>query len=157
MFAAGTVLNFTLISTALTGLNEWTGDLHVLRTRVPTMTNPALAQLDAQLPANAKVLLVGQAAVFHLNHSVVYNTVFNRETFEALARGRTPTEVARALHERGITHVYVDWFEIDRYRSPGNYGFTPYITRKVFSDLVAAGVLEPPEPIAMRQELYRVR
>jgi hypothetical protein len=156
-FAASTVLNFTLISTALTGLNEWTGDLHVLRTRVPAMTNPALAQLDAQLPANAKVLLVGQAAVFHLNHPVVYNTVFNRETFETVARGRTPAEVARALHERGITHVYVDWFEIDRYRSPGNYGFTPFVTPKVFAQLVAAGVLEPAEPIAKRQELYCVR
>jgi hypothetical protein len=120
------------------------------------MTNPPLAQLDARLPANARVLLVGQAAVFHLSHRVVYNTVFNRETFETLARGRSPTEVARALHERGITHVYVDWFEIDRYRSPGNYGFTPFVTPKVFSNLVAAGVLEPAEAIAKRQALYRV-
>jgi hypothetical protein len=157
MLAAGIVLNFALVSTGLTGLNEWTGDLHVLRTKVPAMTNPGLAQLDAQLPAGARVLLVGQAAVFHLNHPVVYNTVFNRETFETLARGRTAAEVARALHERGITHVYVDWFEIDRYRSPGNYGFTPFITPKLFSKLVATGVLEPPEPIAKRQELYRVR
>jgi 4-amino-4-deoxy-L-arabinose transferase-like glycosyltransferase len=157
MFALATVLNFTVISTALTGLNEWTGDLRVLRTRVPSMTNPALAWLDTHLPPHAKVLLVGQAAVFHMNHPVVYNTVFNRETFETLAHGRTPAEVARALHERGISHVYVDWFEIDRYRSPGNYGFTPFVTPKVFSELVAAGVLEPGEAIARRQQLYRVR
>jgi hypothetical protein len=157
MFAVATLLNFTLVSTALTGLNEWTGDLHVLRTRVPAMTNPPLAELDARLPAGARVLLIGQAAVFHMNHPVVYNTVFNRETFETLARGRTPAEVARALYQRGITHLYVDWFEIDRYRSPGNYGFTPFVTPKVFSELVAAGVLEPPEAIAKRQELYRVR
>jgi hypothetical protein len=157
MFAVATVLNFTMISTALTGLNEWTGDLHVLRTRVPSMTNPPLARLDALLPPDAKVLLVGQASVFHLNHRVVYNTVFNREIFEGLARGRTPAEVARALHQRGITHIYVDWFEIDRYRSPGNYGFTPFVTPKVFSDLVDAGVLEPSAAIGKRQELYRVR
>jgi hypothetical protein len=156
MFTVATVLNFSLSSTALTGLNEWTGDLAILRTRVPAMTNPPLARLDTRLPPDARVLLVGQAAVFHLNHPVVYNTVFNREIFETLARGRTPAEVARALHERGITHVYVDWFEIDRYRSPGNYGFTPFVTPKVFSDLVAAGVLEPAEAIAQRQELYRV-
>jgi hypothetical protein len=157
MFTAATVLNFTLISTALTGLNEWTGDLRVLRTRVPALTNPALAELDARLPPRAKVLLVGQAAVFHLNHPVVYNTVFNRETFETLARNRTPAQVAQSLHERGITHIYVDWFEIDRYRSPGNYGFTPYITPRVFTALVATGVLDPPEVIARRHELYRVR
>jgi hypothetical protein len=152
-----TVLNFAMISTALTGLNEWTGDLRILRTRVPAMTNPPLARLDALLPPGANVLLVGQAAVFHLNHAVVYNTVFNRDTFETLARDRTPEEITRALHQRRITHVYVDWFEIDRFRSPGNYGFTPFVTPRVFTDLVAAGVLSPPEAIASRQELYRVR
>ena len=144
LFTVAIVLNFTIISTALTGLNEWTADLSVLRTRVPSMTNPPLAQLDAQLPPDARVLLVGQAAVFHMNHDVVYNTVFNRETFETLARGRTPKAVGRALRERGITHVYVDWFEIERYRSPGNYGFTPFITPKVFAALVAAGTSDQP-------------
>ena len=39
--------------------------------------------------------MVGQAAVFHLNHSVAYNTVFNPETIELLASGRTPDELAR--------------------------------------------------------------
>jgi hypothetical protein len=157
LFSVATVLNFAFVSTALTGLNEWTGDLRALRTRVPELTNPPLARLDAILPADARVLLVGQAAVFHLNHPVVYNTVFNRETFEVLARGRTPAEVRRELHAQGITHVYVDWFEIERYRSPGNYGFTPFVTPEVFTRLVAAGVLEPARAVEMRQELYRVR
>jgi hypothetical protein len=157
MLAVAIVFNLTFNTTALVGLNEWTGDLRVLRTRVPEMINPSLASLDAALPADARVLLVGQAAVFHMNHPVVYNTVFNRETFEGLARGRTPGEVGRALQERGITHVYVDWFEIGRYRSPGNYGFTPFITPEVFARLVAAGTLEPPRAIGKQHELYRVR
>ena len=157
IFAVATVLNLTCVSTALTGFNEWTSDLRDLRTEVPAMTNPPLARLDVILPPDARVLLVGQAAVFHMNHAVVYNTVFNRATFETLARGRPAAEVGRALHEHGITHVYVDWFEIERYRSPGNYGFTPFVTPQVFAELVAAGVLEPAKAIGKWQELYRVR
>ncbi len=52
-------------------------------------------------PPDAKVLLVGQAAVFHLNHPIVYNTVFNDETFETLARGRSPAEVRRGAARAG--------------------------------------------------------
>ena len=65
------------------------------------MLNPPLARLDADLPPGARVLLVGQAAVFHLNHPIVYNTVFDHETFETLARGRTPAEVGQALQRAG--------------------------------------------------------
>jgi hypothetical protein len=95
--------------------------------------------------------------VFDFDHPVVYNTVFNHETIETLARDRSPVQVRRALRERGITHVYVDWPEIARYRAPGNYGFTPFVTPELFAGLVNAGVLEPPVPIGEAQRLYRVR
>ncbi|MDR3637770.1 MAG: hypothetical protein P4L84_28445 [Isosphaeraceae bacterium] len=149
--------NFAYVSTALAGLNEWTGDLNELRTKVPEMLNRPLSRLDAQLPADAKVLLVGQAAVFHFQHRVVYNTVFNDETIELLTRGHTAAEVHRELRERGVTHVYVDWFEIERYRSPGNYGFTDFVQSAVFERLVAEGVLERPTAVGPRQQLFRVR
>ena len=45
---------------------------------------------------DAKPLLVGQAAVFHLNHKVTYNTVFNPEMIELLATGKTLDEIHRA-------------------------------------------------------------
>jgi hypothetical protein len=102
-------------------------------------------------------LLVGQAAVFHVNRPVVYNTVFNEETIELLARGRKPEELGEELKRRGITHVYVDWSEINRYRSPGNYGFTPFVTYEFFQGLVNAGLLDNPVRLGPRQELYRVR
>ena len=51
IFAVAIVLNFTCISTALTGFNEWTGDLSQLRIKVPAMINPPLARLDADAPA----------------------------------------------------------------------------------------------------------
>jgi len=148
--------NLAYSTTALTGLNEWTGDLPTLRRTVPAMLNPPLARLDEALPAGAKPLLVGQAAVFHLRHSVVYNTVFNHETFETVARDRPPAAVLAELRRRGVTHVYVDWHEVERYRSPGNYGFTPFVRPAEFDRLVRASVLGPPEAMGPRQDLYRV-
>ena len=143
--------------TALAGLNEWTGDLQFLRGDIPRRWNPPLYRLDTELPAGARPLLVGQAAVFHLRHTVVYNTVFNPETIELLARERSPDELRRLLHERKITHVYVDWKEIERHRQPGGYGFTAYVTPARFAGWVAAGVLDRPLLLGEEQELYEVR
>jgi hypothetical protein len=148
--------NAVYSSTALAGLNEWTGDLIKLKTGVPRMLNPPLARLDAELPAGARPLLVGQAAVFHLNRPIVYNTVFNNEIIETIVKGRTPDQVRQELRRLGVTHIYVDWFEVERYRSPGNYGFTPFVTPEVFNGLVLARVLKPPRRMGLRQELYEV-
>lgn len=149
--------NLSYSTTALAGLNEWTADLEVLRSEVPRMLNAPLAQLDQDLPPDARPLLVGQAAVFHLNHRVVYNTVFDDETFETFARDASPEQVRDALTRLGITHIYVDWREIERYRSPGNYGFTPFVVPAEFERLVKAGVLDRPTSLGEQQELYRVR
>jgi hypothetical protein len=157
LLALALLTNLSYCSTALVGFNEWTGDLPALRSQVPRLLNPPLVRLDETLPDGSRVLLVGQAAVFHFNHPIVYNTVFNEETFETLTRDRTPAQIRQNLAARGITHVYVDWYEIDRYRSPGNYGFTDYVTPEVLARLVAQGVLGPAEPIGERQELYPVR
>jgi hypothetical protein len=143
-------------STDAVGFHEWTGDLGTVRTSVPRMINPPLARLDAELPPDAKPLLVGQAMAFHMTHRVVYNTVFDRDTFEAIDRDRSPEAVREELARRGITHIYVDWSEIARYRSPGNYGYTDYVTPARFGRLVAAGVLSGPRLMGPSQELYAV-
>ncbi len=148
--------NFAYCSTALAGLNEWTGDLLQMRTGVPKMLNPPLARLDAELPPEARPLLIGQAAVFHLSHPVVYNTVFDREIFESIDRDRLPEEVGAELRRRGITHIYVDWHEIERYRAPGNYGFTDYMTPTRIERLVRAGVLSESRSLGPLQDLYTV-
>ena len=157
ILAVATLANLTLATTELTGPNRWTADLERLRLESFQVANPPLARLDAELPPRSKVLLVGVASVFPLRHAIVYNTVFNDETIEALARNLTPSELARELDGGGVTHIYVDWSEIARYRSPGNYGFTPFVTPKFFTDLVRAGAVEPAEKLGPRQELYRVR
>lgn len=154
----GLTSNATYVSTGLAGPNEWTSNLVTERVQTFREVNPPLAAIDEQLPPDAKILLVGQASVFHVNHPIVYNTVFNLETVEALSKGKTPEEFHRALVERGITHVYVDWSEINRYRKPDNYGFTPFVTRDWLNGLVAAGVLEPGRRIWIGpQEIFPVR
>ena len=152
-----TLCNFIDCSTALTGLNEWTGSLAHLRKDLPRRLNRPLAAIDRMLPPQAKILLVGQAAVFHVDHQVLYNTVFNPETIERLASGKTPQEFHSELKRRGITHIYVDWKEIKRHRDPAGYGFTDFVTRERFAEWVAAGVLDRPMLVDPEQELYAVR
>ena len=152
----GLLTNLTYVSTALAGLNEWTGDLVFLRRDIPRRLNAPLARLDAELPAGSRTLLVGQAAVFHLNHSISYNTVFNDETIETLAKGKSPEQFRDALRQHGLTHVYIDWKEIKRHRQPGGYGFTDFVTRSRAAGWVADGVLSTPVPLGADQELYRV-
>ena len=151
------ITNLAYSTTALTALNEWTGR----PPRTQAVGTGAAQQIpdgvDSRLPPDARILLVGQAAVFHVQHPIVYNTVFDDDNFEVLTRDKSPDEVRTNLETLGITHVFVDWFEIERYRSPGNYGFTPYVTPAVFEKLVKAGVLGPAEEVGTRQQLYPVR
>ena len=149
--------NLTYISTDLAGLSEWTRDLTFLRDHIPRRLNAPLATMDATLPDGAKVLLVGQAAVFYVNHHVMYNTVFNKETIETLASGKDSEGLRRALRDLHLTHIYVDWFEIRRHRKPGGYGFTDFVTPERFARWVRDGVLERARPIGEDQELYRIR
>ena len=119
--------------------------------------NNSMARLDTELPPQAKPLMVGQAAVFHLEHNVVYNTVFNLETIEVLAKNKTMDDLHRGLTAMNLTHVYVDWKEIARHRGPGGYGFTDFVTPARFAAWVAGGVLEAPKEMGLEQALYRIR
>jgi hypothetical protein len=103
-------------------------------------------------------LTVGDAQVFDLEVPVLYNTCFDDCLFEQLVRGRSVAEVRAALATRGISYVYVDWDEIRRYRSPGNYGFTDFVQPSVFEALVRQGILEPlSEAGGPKGPVYRVR
>ena len=99
-----------------------------------------------------------EADVFEFTVPVVYSTVFDDCPWDEIARGRGPAEIHAALKERGITHIYVAWGEIERYRAPGGYGFSELVTREAFAALVNAGRLTPPERLPGQPgELYKVR
>jgi hypothetical protein len=116
-----------------------------------------VAYLNRALPKNAKVLCVGEAEVFEAQFPLVYNTVFNKsifqEWFAVPARGvpdkeqqlKPASEICEKLHAEGITDVYVSWQEIRRYRSPGSYGYTEFVTPSRFDQLIAAGALATPK------------
>jgi len=157
LLAFGVIVNFVYCTTALAGLNEWTRDLEFLRRDVPRRLNPPLAAVDELLGPEAKILLVGPAAVYHLTHPILYNTVFNPETLEVLTRDRTLPEIRAAFNEHGVTHLYVDWKEIRRHRDPAGYGFTDYVTQELFDEWVRAGLLAAPLRIGPDQLLYERR
>jgi hypothetical protein len=99
--------------------------------------------------ARSAVLLVGDAEPFDLEMPAYYNTCFDDCLLCVLMLGKSPDgkspdERREELASRRIVWVLVDWPEIERYRSPGNYGFDPRFTPELLTELVAQGVLGPP-------------
>jgi len=147
------LFNLGFISTALCGLNTWLGDYDEVRpiAESSARTIAALNQLD--LPADAKVLCVGEAQVFDARFPLVYNTVFDISIFEQWCSAaepdtppadqpmRSPDEIRKTLAEHGITHVLVNWEEILRYRT--SYRYTDFVAPQRFDWLVRHGVLQP--------------
>lgn len=103
------------------------------------------------------VLLVGEAEVFDIEVPIRYSTVFDDCVFESMFRGKTPAEVHKLLAEKGIEYIFVNWGEIARYRRPGNYGFTDFVQKDLFRELLDAGVLGAAYGIPLNPcELYPV-
>ena len=89
-------------------------------------------------------LVVGDADVFDLEIPILYNTCFDLDWIETLSSGNELSTLKGKLIERRISHIYVHWGELTRYRSPGNYGYSDFPTRELFVQLVSCGVLSPP-------------
>jgi len=157
LMGLGLTFSFIVIAAGQLIDNRYLADLDVLRVD-PQRVESWHLFLNAHADDVGRVLLVGDATPFDLQVPATYNTVFDDSLFERLARDRTPAEIARALDELGISHVYVSWREINRYRSPGNYGITDFLQPRVFDDLVAEGVLERLPAIPDDTgEMFRVR
>lgn len=117
---------------------------------------PAIASLNDErlIPRDSRVLVVGFAGLYDAVPAVRYNTVFNENLLERWvdesaadpvrgAPARPFKRLLKKLRQEGITHVLVDWTWIDRYRAPGNYGFTPFITHELVDELTHQGILIP--------------
>ncbi|MBU4271927.1 MAG: hypothetical protein KKA28_08710 [Planctomycetes bacterium] len=156
LLIAGLAANFLLASSAV-WYNAWFVPLDDLRND-PRRIGQWHWCFNTRL-AGGRLLAVGDAAVFDLQSPVSYNTCFDDCIFEQLVKDKTATEVRAELLSRNIAYVYVNWSEIDRYRSPGNYGFTDFVQPAVFDRLVSQGVLEP-LPITFQGDsgrAYRVK
>ncbi len=119
------------------------------------VASPLIPYFNAHPPAG-KLLLVGDAEVFDYDVPVLYNTCFDDTPFDALLfetdrdrktdgaapRMRSPDEMRRRLKEAGVSHIVVNWSELARFRSPGNYGYTSDLVQPaVFDQLTRLGVL----------------
>ncbi len=149
----GVLVLVVLVNTIVVGTGALTGDnrifvsLEVLRRDEPALirTHPAHLYLNDHVPEGQRALVVGDAQVFDLEVPIDYHTCWNTCTFEAWMKGKSREERRQILREQRISHVFIHWSEIARYRAPGNYGFTDYVTRElVHGELVEQqGLLRP--------------
>jgi 4-amino-4-deoxy-L-arabinose transferase-like glycosyltransferase len=153
VIAVCVTFNLAFVTTNACGYNAYLLDLNVAREQTAEITAPEIALLNRSLPPGSKVLCVGEAEVFDARFPLVYNTVFDRSIFQEWCGQSAPGVPARQwqlrdsqtirdeLARAGITHVYVNWQEILRYRL--SYGYTDFVTPERFSELQELGILGP--------------
>jgi len=157
ILGCGLLGNFLLIASPILSDNRYFVALDRLRID-PERVNPVHLYLNKTVTNGNRVLLVGDGQPFDLEVPVLYSTCFDPNSFERWMKNRSPQERRAALAKNKISHVYVHWGEIARYRSPGNYGFTDYVIREVFDELASQGILKKIEGKFPQHlgELYRV-
>ncbi len=101
------------------------------------------AWVNSSLNQNDKVLLIGDALAYQYRVPIVYATCFNPTPGESWLAGMPPETQRQRLDAAGITHILVDWLEIERYRTPGNYGFSSWPTHADIDQMVDEGLLKP--------------
>lgn len=120
-------------------------------------TDLATPGSDASLQPSRKLLLVGEAKAFVYRVPVVYSTCWNRSPLipllgDSVERGadgkiaaiRDADAIRRRFDDAKIAFVLVDFSELTRFRSPGNYGFRDVeVDENLFRLLTAANVLAP--------------
>lgn len=95
--------------------------------------------INQELPASAKVLVIGDARAFYFQRRVDYCVVFNRNPFvETVENASDPSEIMLWLRKRGCTHVLVHWNEVARLTH--TYGFSSFVTPQLFDGLADAGL-----------------
>lgn len=156
MIAASMLYNAELMMhVRISGFNAGRLDLKVARD-IASTTTPSVKWLNEEyeagrLPPDAKVLCVGDAQMFHARYPYLYNTVFDHSLLEKICadpdshKMKSAEEIRAEFRRLGLTLIEVDWGEIARFREPGNYGFTEFVTPHLFEELQRMGLLGPPQ------------
>jgi len=140
----------------LTGMQAGLMDLKEVRSIV---VRNDFQILNKELSQDDRILMVGEAEVFDLQIPTYYNTVFDESLFEqwtadnsddrhwsAERRMKSTDDIHKILKDKGVTHIYVNWFEILRYHE--TYGYTKYVTPERLHSMVAAGILNQPTALS---------
>jgi len=154
VMVAGGLFNLLFCLTGLGGYNAGLTDLNYAETLTARITRPEIAWLNDQvatetLPADARVLFVGEAGHFPARFRYLYNTVFDRSLLEEWCATHTEggelrdaAEIRAVFAQHGVTHILVNWSEVLRYRL--TYGYTDFVHPLRFAALQRAGLLGPP-------------
>jgi len=155
-----TIFNVWFSTTALVGFHVGLMDLNAARNLT---IRSDIRHLNQTLRTTDRVLMVGEAEVFDATFPLLYNTVFDDSLLEEWTadpnernlpartrplRGRTA--LLEEFRRRGVTHVYVNWAEILRYRLPGSYGYSEFVQPSRFTEMVELNVLRPPAGLLFR-------
>lgn len=160
-----------ILASPLAADNRWFVSLAALRVDAtqggdptfPRRVRESHAILNQVLPRDELgVLLVGDAAPFDIERPCSYNVCFNPCLLCDWTIGPTDDEIRLAFSSRSVGYLLVDWAEIARYQSAGNYGYDPRFHPQLVEQLVQRKIIEPIalEPLAEGRQrsfsLYRL-
>ncbi|GIW98742.1 MAG: hypothetical protein KatS3mg111_2075 [Pirellulaceae bacterium] len=131
---AGPVYNEFFVQLRVLEEEEW-------RPTRSLRVDPATAWINAHLDGDDLLLSIGHAKAYLYRVPLMYATCFNPVPGREWLEGRKPASQWQSLREHGVTHVLIDWAEIERYRSPGNYGFASWPQPADVEQLIDRGVL----------------
>lgn len=98
-------------------------------------------------PPEGRLMIIGEAQAFFFDKQPYYNSCFDDLLLEEIVRGHSEREIRENFRRYGITDLYINWKEIERFRSPGNYGFPEFFDQAVIDRLVRQGILRPIPPL----------
>lgn len=133
-------------------------------------------QVNSKSRSSKKLLLIGDAQAFTYHIPIVYSTCWNDSPFISFIDGSVekneqnqitsiifPKKIRKALADANIEYILVDYSELARFRSKGNYGYNnPEITEALFKLLQDADVITPitineeNEEKSNRRQVFRV-
>jgi MYXO-CTERM domain-containing protein len=137
LLTGAAVYGFLFDTSGLIGDNRFLVSLRDEGYDIQRAPQVARRYLNEHVQPGYQALLVGEAQVWDIEVPMLYNTCFDDCQFELLMRDRSREERLAVLRERRISHIYFSWYELDRYRSPGNYGYSDYVTRERVRDELA--------------------
>jgi hypothetical protein len=80
--------------------------------------------MNKNLPAGSKVMMAGDTRTFYSRVPVVPASLFNTEPIVLIAHdARNADDLARLLHEKGVTHLFLNFAEAVRTESYGNFSW----------------------------------
>lgn len=159
VLVAGSVFyQFGFITTPLCGYNAYLSTYILAEEQTKTQSVKIVDWLT--LPSGSKVLFVGEAELFNADFPYAYNTVFDEnlleewtstETAPGVWELKSADEIRKKFHSEQITHLFINWNEILRYRT--TYGYTDFVTPNRIAQLQNLGVISPislPDSIQLR-------